>query len=75
MVPVGPVGDQRLSIQNTDIDFKIGKADVQMNNLFQGDFPFLADKVNEFISEKSGMVTFVTKLDGRDVDEGSSLGY
>ena len=57
MVPVGPAGAQRLSVRNLDLDFHISDADVKMNNLFNGDFPLVAEKANQFISENSNLVS------------------
>jgi hypothetical protein len=44
---------QKLSILNTNIDFDIRGANVQMENLFDGKLPALADTVNEFINKNS----------------------
>ncbi len=57
IVPTGPRGDQRLSIRNTDLDFRIADADVKMNNLFNGEFPLVAERANQFISENNNLVS------------------
>jgi hypothetical protein len=61
IVAVGPPGNQRLTVTNTNIDFDIGKAHVRMNNLFNGELPLLAQRVNEWISQNSDLVINAVK--------------
>lgn len=61
IVPVGPPGNQRLTVTDTDFDFQIGRANVRMNNLFNGDLPLLAKRVNEWISQNSDLVINAVK--------------
>jgi len=56
IVPVGPAGNQKLSILNTNIDFDIRVANVRLENLFDGKLPALADTVNEFINKNSQLI-------------------
>jgi len=52
IVPVtNPYGRQILQLNNTNIDFNIGKVSIQMNNLFNGENKILADTVNKFLNE------------------------
>ena len=55
-MPVGPAGNQKLSILNTNIDFDIRSANVRLENLFDGKLPALADTVNEFINKNSQLI-------------------
>ncbi len=36
-----------LEVRNLDLDFHIADADVKMNNLFNGEFPLVAEKANQ----------------------------
>jgi len=44
-------GNKILQIDNTNIDFNIGKVNIHMDNLFNGDNHLLADTVNKFLNE------------------------
>ena len=54
--PVGPAGNQKLSIKRTNIDFDIASAHVQLDNLFDGRAPAVAKTVNDFINQNSGLI-------------------
>ena len=54
--PVGPPGNQKLSIKRTNIDFDIASAHVQLDNLFDGRAPAVAKTVNDFINQNSGLI-------------------
>ena len=54
--PVGPPGNKKLSIKRTNIDFDIASAQVQLDNLFDGNAPHLAEQVNNFINQNSGLI-------------------
>ena len=54
--PVGPPGNQKLSVKRTNIDFDIASANVQLDNLFDGRAPAVAKTVNDFINQNSGML-------------------
>jgi len=52
IVPVtNQYGRKILQLNNTNIDFNIGKVAIQMNNLFNGENKLLADTVNKFLNE------------------------
>lgn len=44
---------ERLRVDNFDIDFTIGQVFIQMNNLFNGENQLLADTVNKFLNDHS----------------------
>ncbi len=54
--PVGPPGNQKLSVKRTNIDFDIASAQVQLDNLFDGRAPAVAKTVNDFINQNSGLI-------------------
>lgn len=56
IVPVGPLGNQKLSIRRTNIDFDIASANVQLDNLFEGKAPAVAKTVHDFINQNSGLI-------------------
>ena len=64
--PVGPPGNQKLSIKRTNIDFDIASANVQMENLFDGRAPAVARTVNDFINQNSGLIINEVKPQIRD---------
>ena len=64
--PVGPPGNQKLSIKRTNIDFDIASANVQMENLFDGRAPGVARTVNDFINQNSGLIINEVKPQIRD---------
>lgn len=45
--------EQRLRVDNFNIDFTIGQVFIQMNNLFNGENQLLADTVNKFLNDHS----------------------
>ena len=45
--------EERLRVDNFDIDFTIGQVFIQMNNLFNGENQLLADTVNKFLNDHS----------------------
>jgi len=52
ILPVtGPNGKTILKVDNTNIDFDIGKVNIHMDNLFNGDNQLLADTVNKFLND------------------------
>ena len=64
--PVGPPGNQKLSIKRTNIDFDIASVNVQMENLFDGRAPHVARTVNDFINQNSGLIINEVKPQIRD---------
>lgn len=54
--PVGPLGNQKLSIKRTNIDFDIASAHVELDNLFDGRAPGVSKMVNDFINQNSGLI-------------------
>lgn len=64
--PVGPPGNQKLSIKRTNIDFDIASANVQMENPFDGRAPGVARTVNDFINQNSGLIINEVKPQIRD---------
>lgn len=56
IVPVGPPGNQRLTIANTFLDFDVKAVQVQMNNLFNGNSPELAKEVNKVLNTQSDLI-------------------
>ena len=64
--PVGPPGNQKLSVKRTNIDFDIASANVQMENLFDGRAPHVARTVNDFINQNSGLIINEVKPQIRD---------
>jgi len=46
-----PSGKQVLQVDNSNIDFNIGRVFIHMNNLFNGENKLLADTVNKFLND------------------------
>jgi len=54
ILPVQSVqGRQVLQVDNSDIDFNIGRVFIHMNNLFNGENELLANTVNKFLNDHS----------------------
>ena len=56
IVAVGPPNNRSLSIRDTNIDFKIGRVNITLNNLFDGKLPALAKTTNDFLNLNSEMI-------------------
>jgi len=48
---LGARGTQVLRVDNSDLNFDIGKVEIQMNNLFNGENKLLAETVNKFLND------------------------
>ena len=51
-----------LEVRNLDLDFHIADADVKMNNLFNGEFPLVAEKANQVANSLVKMVAIINYL-------------
>ena len=56
ILPVGPVGNQRLTVSDTLLDFDIASVDVELKNLFGGNNEAFARQINEVLSESSDLI-------------------
>lgn len=56
IVPVGPVGNQRLTVADMVLDFDIKSVKVEMKNLFDGENQELAKVVNDALSTNSDLI-------------------
>lgn len=66
ILPVGPPGNQRLTVSQSDLDFEIEGVMVRMNNLFNGKNPEFAREVNKALNANSDLIINEVKPQIRD---------